>query len=149
MWGRHIDDYHNAWEIVRRADHPQIGLILDSYHTLARGIDPESIHRIPGEKIFFVQLADAPEIRIDVLYLSRHFRCMPGEGSGRARLATLTSVRFRLEPAMHFRPIANIGWGFYRCAATSTELLFMHLAAFLEGEGRLCGQSCHPICLKH
>lgn len=79
-WGRHVDDHRDAWEIVRRADHPNIGLILDSYHTLARGIDPETIRRIPGEKIFFVQLADAPAIRMDLLYLSRHFRCMPGEG---------------------------------------------------------------------
>ena len=79
-WGRHVDDHRDAWEIVRRADHPQIGLILDSYHTLARGIDPETIRRIPGEKIFFVQLADAPAITMDLLYLSRHFRCMPGEG---------------------------------------------------------------------
>lgn len=79
-WGRYVDDHRDAWEIVRRADHPQIGLILDSYHTLARGIDPETIRRIPGEKIFFVQLADAPAIRMDLLYLSRHFRCMPGEG---------------------------------------------------------------------
>lgn len=79
-WGRHVDDHRDAWEIVRRADHPNIGLILDSYHTLARGIDPQTIRRIPSEKIFFVQLADAPAIRMDLLYLSRHFRCMPGEG---------------------------------------------------------------------
>ena len=79
-WGRHVDDHRDAWEIVRRADHSQIGLILDSYHTLARGIDPDTIRRIPGEKIFFVQLADAPAISMDLLYLSRHFRCMPGEG---------------------------------------------------------------------
>ncbi len=79
-WGRHVDDHRDAWEIVRRADHPNIGLILDSYHTLARRIDPDTIRRIPGEKIFFVQLADAPAIQMDLLYLSRHFRCMPGEG---------------------------------------------------------------------
>lgn len=55
-------------------------MILDSFHTLARGIDPESIRRIPGDKIFFVQLADAPLIEMDLLYWSRHFRNMPGEG---------------------------------------------------------------------
>ncbi|MEI4471151.1 bifunctional sugar phosphate isomerase/epimerase/4-hydroxyphenylpyruvate dioxygenase family protein [Frigidibacter sp. MR17.24] len=79
-WGRHVNDHRDAWEIVRRADHPNIGLILDSFHTLARGIDPETIRRIPGDKIFFVQLADAPKIEMDLLYLSRHFRNMPGEG---------------------------------------------------------------------
>ena len=27
-WGRHISDYRDAWEAVRRADHPSIGLVL-------------------------------------------------------------------------------------------------------------------------
>ncbi|GLT12599.1 bifunctional sugar phosphate isomerase/epimerase/4-hydroxyphenylpyruvate dioxygenase family protein [Sulfitobacter porphyrae] len=79
-WGKHVNDHRDAWEVVRRADHPNVGLILDSFHTLARGIDPETILRIPGDKIFFVQLADAPHIDMDLLYLSRHFRNMPGEG---------------------------------------------------------------------
>jgi 4-hydroxyphenylpyruvate dioxygenase len=79
-WGRHIHDHRDAWEIVRRADHPNIGLILDSFHTLARKIDVTSIRSIPKEKIFIVQLADAPLIDMDLLYWSRHYRNMPGEG---------------------------------------------------------------------
>ena len=79
-WGRHVNDHRDAWEIVRRADHDNVGLILDSFHTLARKIDPETIRRIPGDKVFFVQLADAPAIEMDLLYWSRHFRNMPGEG---------------------------------------------------------------------
>jgi 4-hydroxyphenylpyruvate dioxygenase len=79
-WGRHINDHRDAWEVVRRADHPNVGLILDSFHTLARKIDPDTIRRIPGDRIFFVQVADAPLIEMDLLYWSRHFRNMPGEG---------------------------------------------------------------------
>ncbi|WP_103334219.1 bifunctional sugar phosphate isomerase/epimerase/4-hydroxyphenylpyruvate dioxygenase family protein [Pseudotabrizicola formosa] len=79
-WGRHVNDHRDAWEVVRRADHPHVGLILDSFHTLGRKIDPDTIRRIPGDKIFFVQLADAPAIDMDLLYWSRHFRNMPGEG---------------------------------------------------------------------
>jgi 4-hydroxyphenylpyruvate dioxygenase len=79
-WGRHVSDHRDAWEIVRRADHENIGLILDSFHTLARKIDVGSIRAIPREKIFIVQLADAPLIEMDLLYWSRHFRNMPGEG---------------------------------------------------------------------
>lgn len=79
-WGRHVNDHRDAWEIVRRADHPNIGLILDSFHTLARRIDVSSIRSIPKDKIFIVQLADAPAIDMDLLYWSRHFRNMPGEG---------------------------------------------------------------------
>jgi len=79
-WGRHISDHRDAWEVVRRAAHPAVGLILDSFHTLCRGIAPETIRAIPGDRIFFVQLADAPRIDMDLLYWSRHFRNMPGEG---------------------------------------------------------------------
>ncbi|MGR3652193.1 MAG: bifunctional sugar phosphate isomerase/epimerase/4-hydroxyphenylpyruvate dioxygenase family protein [Roseovarius sp.] len=79
-WGHHVNDHRDAWEVVRRADHPNVGLILDSFHTLGRGIDPDTIRRIPGDRIFFVQLADAPRIDMDLLYWSRHFRNMPGEG---------------------------------------------------------------------
>lgn len=79
-WGKHIFDHRDAWEVVRRADHKNIGLILDSFHSLSRKIDTESIRRIPGDKLFFVQLADAPLFDMDYLYWSRHFRSMPGEG---------------------------------------------------------------------
>ena len=79
-WGRYVNDHRDAWEIVRRADHPNVGLILDSFHSLSRKIDINSIRSIPKEKIFIVQLADAPLIDMDLLYWSRHFRNMPGEG---------------------------------------------------------------------
>jgi len=79
-WGRHIFDHRDAWEIVRRAQHPNIGIILDSFHSLARKVDINSIRSIPKESIFIVQLADAPLIDMDLLYWSRHFRNMPGEG---------------------------------------------------------------------
>jgi hypothetical protein len=79
-WGRHVNDHRDAWEIVSRADHPAVGLILDSFHTLARKLDPDSIRAIPADRIFLVQLADAPAIEMDLLQWSRHFRNMPGEG---------------------------------------------------------------------
>ncbi len=79
-WGRHVSDHRDAWEVVRRAGHPSVGLILDSFHTLARKLDPETIRAIPDDKIFFVQLADAPMIDMDLLYWSRHLRNFPGEG---------------------------------------------------------------------
>ncbi|MFS4582479.1 sugar phosphate isomerase/epimerase family protein [Phaeobacter sp. C3_T13_0] len=79
-WGRHVDDHRDAWEVVRRADHRNIGLVLDSFHTMGRGIDHDTIRCVPGEKIFCVQLADAPKIDMDLLYWLRHFRNMTGEG---------------------------------------------------------------------
>ncbi|MGB3503351.1 MAG: TIM barrel protein [Mesorhizobium sp.] len=79
-WGRHVSDHRDAWEVVRRADHANVGLILDSFHTLARRTDVETIRSIPGDRIFIIQLADAPLIEMDLLYWSRHFRNMPGQG---------------------------------------------------------------------
>ena len=79
-WGRHVNDHRDAWEIVRRADHPAIGIILDSFHTLAPRFPEQSIRSIPADKIFLVQLADAPRLELDVLSWSRHFRSFPGQG---------------------------------------------------------------------
>lgn len=79
-WGRHISDYRDAWEVVRRADHPSLGVVLDSFHILSRGHDLSTIGKIPRDKIFFVQVADAPLLDMDILQWSRHFRCFPGQG---------------------------------------------------------------------
>src|SRR6266404_1333370 len=79
-WGRHVNDYRDAWEIVRRADHKSIGIILDSFHALAPAFPVGAIQSIPGDRIFLVQLADAPKLGLDVLSWSRHFRCFPGQG---------------------------------------------------------------------
>jgi 4-hydroxyphenylpyruvate dioxygenase len=80
-WGRHVDDYRDAWEIVRRADHKSIGIILDSFHALAPSLPVGPIEAIPADKIFLVQLADAPRLDLDMLSWSRHFRCFPGQGA--------------------------------------------------------------------
>ena len=79
-WGRHVRLWSHAWRIVERAAHPALGLILDSFLTLALGDDPAGIAELPGERIFFVQLADAPLRSMDVLSWSRHFRSFPGQG---------------------------------------------------------------------
>ncbi|MGQ7787132.1 bifunctional sugar phosphate isomerase/epimerase/4-hydroxyphenylpyruvate dioxygenase family protein [Nesterenkonia sp. K-15-9-6] len=80
-WGRFVNDYRHAWRIVQMADRPNLGTCLDSFHILSRGHDPSAIEDIDGEKIFFLQLADAPDLSMDVLSWSRHHRLFPGEGS--------------------------------------------------------------------
>src|SRR3954447_25154553 len=80
-WGRFVDDYRRSWRIVELADHPAVGLCLDSFHVLSRGHDPAAIEQIPGDKIFYLQLADAPALTMDVLSWSRHHRLFPGEGT--------------------------------------------------------------------
>ena len=80
-WGRHVRYWRQAWEIVARASHPNLGLILDSFHTLALGDSLDSLRdTVPAEKLFFVQLADSPRKSMDVLSWSRHYRNFPGQG---------------------------------------------------------------------
>ena len=79
-WGTRVNRYRQAWKIVRGVAHPHLGVILDSFHILSLGDDPEGIADIPGEKIFFLQMADAPRLSMDVLQWSRHYRNFPGQG---------------------------------------------------------------------
>ncbi len=79
-WGRHINDHRDAWEAVRRAGHANVGLILDTFHTLSRQLPVDNIQNIPAEKIFLVQVADAPLVDMDLLSWSRHLRSFPGQG---------------------------------------------------------------------
>ncbi len=79
-WGRHVKLWGHAWRIVSRAGQPALGLIVDSFHTLSLGDDPSGIARVPADKLFFVQMADAPRLSMDVLSWSRHFRNFPGQG---------------------------------------------------------------------
>lgn len=79
-WGRHVNRWRHAWRIVQAADHPALGLITDSFHTLAVGDDTAGIAEVPADKLFFVQLADAPRLSMDALSWSRHFRNFPGQG---------------------------------------------------------------------
>ncbi|HEX6681862.1 MAG TPA: TIM barrel protein [Candidatus Limnocylindrales bacterium] len=80
-WGRFVNTYAHAWRIARHANHPALGLCLDSFHVLSRGADPSGIRVVPGEKVFHLQLADAPRMNLDVAEWSRHHRLFPGLGS--------------------------------------------------------------------
>ncbi len=79
-WGKYVNDYRDAWRIVEKADRPNLGICLDSFHVLSRGHDPAEIEEIAADKLFFLQLADAPSMDMDVLSWSRHHRLFPGEG---------------------------------------------------------------------
>ena len=79
-WGRHVHDWMQAWNIVRRADRPNLGVVLDSFHAFVRKNPIAPMAEIPGDRIALVQVADAPGILMDPMSLSRHHRCFPGQG---------------------------------------------------------------------
>ncbi len=59
---------------------PRSGWRLDAFSSLALDIPVDSIRSIDSNKIFHVQIADAPRLSMDPQSWSRHFRCMPGQG---------------------------------------------------------------------
>lgn len=79
-WGKYVNDYEHAHRLVDLVDHPNLGTCLDSFHILSRDWDTAPIEAFNPEKIFFVQVADAPKLSMDVLSWSRHYRVFPGEG---------------------------------------------------------------------
>ncbi|MBW9461808.1 sugar phosphate isomerase/epimerase and 4-hydroxyphenylpyruvate domain-containing protein [Kluyvera sp. EC_51] len=79
-WGTHVNRWYQAWERVKAVDSPALGIVLDSFHILSLGDDLSRLHEVPVDKMTFLQLADAPLMKMDVLEWSRHFRCFPGQG---------------------------------------------------------------------
>ncbi|HHT7527701.1 TPA: bifunctional sugar phosphate isomerase/epimerase/4-hydroxyphenylpyruvate dioxygenase family protein [Raoultella planticola] len=79
-WGTHVNRWYQAWERVKSVNSPALGIVLDSFHILARGDTLQRLPQVPVDKITFLQLADAPLMKMDVLEWSRHFRCFPGQG---------------------------------------------------------------------
>ena len=92
-WGRTINQFTEAWEVVARADAPNLGIGIDSFHIFATKTPLEDIDTLDPSKIYLVQLADfmwqetrSVEERIAT---ARHFRVFPGEGVHSAQVAEL------------------------------------------------------------
>lgn len=83
-WGRHINDLVGAWDVVARADCPNLGVGIDSFHSLATETPLEALADVDPGRVFLVQLSDfmwartpTPAERMET---ARHFRVFPGEG---------------------------------------------------------------------
>jgi 4-hydroxyphenylpyruvate dioxygenase len=80
-WGTFVNRVGQAWRVVEDAGRPEVGLAVDTFHLLARGDDAAALVGVPGSRIEYLQVADAPHLAMDVLEWSRHHRCFPGQGS--------------------------------------------------------------------
>jgi sugar phosphate isomerase/epimerase len=93
-WGRTINQFPEAWDLVCRADMPNLGLGFDSFHMFATNTPLEDLEMLDPSKIFLVQLADFMwnEIKTveERITTARHFRVFPGEGVHSEALAALT-----------------------------------------------------------
>jgi 4-hydroxyphenylpyruvate dioxygenase len=80
-WGRFVNTYHQSVDIVERANHPNLGNLLDSYHIGVMRENLDKIRTIPVEKLNFVQVADSQHYDMSAIYIGRHLRCFPGQGT--------------------------------------------------------------------
>ena len=92
-WGRNINEFTTAWDVVCLADCPNLGIGLDSFHIFASKTPLDSIDELDPKKIFLTQLSDfmwneTPTFE-DRMSTARTFRVFPGEGVHSAQLADL------------------------------------------------------------
>lgn len=92
-WGRSVNEFTTAWDVVCRADVPNLGLGIDSFHLVASKTPLDDLELLDPQKIFLVQLADFmwTEVRSfeERMATARHFRVFPGEGVHSDALAEL------------------------------------------------------------
>jgi 4-hydroxyphenylpyruvate dioxygenase len=79
-WGRHVNHYNHAIKLIQDADNENLGIVLDSFHILSQKNNISHIKQIPKDKIFLVQISDAPFLNLDYLSWSRSQRILPGYG---------------------------------------------------------------------
>lgn len=94
-WGRTINEFTSAWDVVSQANAPNLGIGIDSFHVLATRTLLEDLDLLDPDKIYLVQLSDFmwQEIRTveERVTTARHFRVFPGEGVHSATLVDLVT----------------------------------------------------------
>lgn len=92
-WGRSVNEFTTAWDVVCRADCPNLGIGIDSFHIFAANSSLDDIEDIDADRIFLAQLSDfmwheTPTFE-ERMTTARTFRVFPGEGVHSEQLADL------------------------------------------------------------
>jgi len=88
-WGRFVNQYTDAWDVVQRADRENVGLVVDTFHILARDTPLDPLAAIPGDRIFLAQLSDYLWQAEDWIETARHRRVFPSEGNHSPKVAEI------------------------------------------------------------
>jgi sugar phosphate isomerase/epimerase len=81
-----IPDFQSAWEIVRQAGRDNGGVLLDTWHFLRSGGTPESLREMPRDRVFAIQVSDAPAVaEANLMEETMARRLLPGQGAARVR----------------------------------------------------------------
>lgn len=92
-WGRTVNEFTTSWDVVRRANCPNLGVGLDSFHIFAANTALDGLDAMDPDRIFLVQLSDfmwheTPTFE-ERMTTARTFRVFPGEGVHSDQLADL------------------------------------------------------------
>jgi sugar phosphate isomerase/epimerase len=83
-WGRSVNQFTQSWDLVCRADCPNLGIGLDSFHIFAAQSPLDALDELDPAKIFLVQLSDFMWQDVssfeERMATARTFRVFPGEG---------------------------------------------------------------------
>jgi sugar phosphate isomerase/epimerase len=75
-----VADLTTAWPIVRDADRPNGGIVLDTWHFFRSNPDMALLEQVPGDRIFGVQVADALAEPTTPAFEETFNRLLPGDG---------------------------------------------------------------------
>ena len=92
-WGRTVNEFTTSWDVVCRADCPNLGIGIDSFHIFAAKTPLDAIEDIDPDRIYLAQLSDfmwheTPSFE-ERMTTARTFRVFPGEGVHSEQLADL------------------------------------------------------------
>jgi sugar phosphate isomerase/epimerase len=92
-WGRTVNEFTTSWDVVCRADCPNLGIGIDSFHIFAAKTPLDAIEDIDPDRIYLAQLSDfmwheTPSFE-ERMTTARTFRVFPGEGVHSDQLADL------------------------------------------------------------
>jgi sugar phosphate isomerase/epimerase len=81
-WSHTVPDTAQAWDLVSRVNHANLGLVLDAFHFIAGGRPLDSLNEIDPGRILLVQLADfgVPVYHELGQKTGDHLRVFPGDG---------------------------------------------------------------------
>lgn len=99
-WGRSVNEFPQARDIICEADMPNLGLGFDSFHMFATNSPLDDLDMLDPAKVFLVQLADFMWTEIksveERIATARHFRVSPGEGVLRRAVPLPNAMRLNV-----------------------------------------------------
>jgi len=128
-----LTNLQEAADIVRTADRPNAGILIDTIYTHFSQLDPGELESLPREWFHFVHIADAPSeipaTREGMIHIARDERLYPGEGC-----IDMTALLDRLPPVTcsvelpNIKRIQELGYEGHarRCLETARQCLEPH-----------------------